>query len=514
MDIDSAESSLEALKKIIVDLRKIKTQGSKTALFKHMVNNTNIRDAEVFKDNAVNLSGFLDLIWYENESLILGGMTEKSFNTSSTDDIFFPEQIRKKLNWSSAWSRFGADIHRFSMLCDQYPAENLFITYSNTDLSGKLNTLPRLLFLTNNAMFPYYCDMFFNNHLAEKTVSENDLQPDEQKYAPVFKGKMPEKISVTSFKKYISCPYTFYLSDVMKFQEQGAELFELQPYQSGDIIHNVLEEYGKNFKTSVPDENTLTSFIDLEFEKQLRRQIGFSVNNIALMQCAEIKKSLESFIKYEIEYRKSFTKHEIIHTEIKLNVPFGELQNALPYKMPIINDALKDIAIVGKIDRIDLVTDRDDNKCCHIIDYKTAKTPVTPFEAHISKNISAHLDKKSMTAIKDDNNMYFCDMQLVIYKLMTQFMREKFNIEEKIPVKCGYFNLPEDTAKTGILFFDKLDELCLANGARTLNYLMNEIFISKNFWPPSLDSEYSIAKNYFENCNENDFATGTEEIYE
>lgn len=511
MDINSSESSLEALKNIIVQLRSAASDTLKMPVFRYLCNSTNIRDAEVFKDNAVNFSGFLDLIWYENKSLIIGGFTEEAFASSRQEDIIFPEHVRRQLNWSSAWSRFGADIHRFKTLVETYAPDKLFITFAAADIKGALNTLPRLLFTVNDKLLLEYCDLLFNSKLTGKINLENENSASRLKYSSSFHGAMPERISVTGFKNYISCPYTFYLRNILNKEEQGAELFELQPEQSGTIIHNVLEQYGRKFTSVIPDREDLNKFIITEFEKQLHAVIGYSINNIAVMQAAEIKKSLEAFINCELAYRQSFKKHEILCSEYKMNVNFAQLHSRIPAqwqeKLPAPPEEILKINIVGKIDRIDICNGNDDLTVCNIIDYKSAKKPQSPADAHLNKKCPVHLSGKSIFAGYDKrgNELYFKDMQLVIYKLLAQFMREELNIPSDIPINCGYFNLPEDISETSIEFFAELDDEMLFAGFAALQYLLTEIFSEKNFWPPSFEDKYGIAGTYFPECDSGDF---------
>ena len=162
MDINSAENTLETLKNIIVQLRKIDEPSDRMLLFKYMCKTTNIANAEQFKDEALNLSGFLDLIWYENKSLIIGGISEEAFAGTAPEDMLFPENIRRQLNWSSADSRFGADIHRFNQLVKQYSSDEIFITFASANKSGSLYTLPRLLFTGSDTVLLEHCRLLFN----------------------------------------------------------------------------------------------------------------------------------------------------------------------------------------------------------------------------------------------------------------------------------------------------------------------------------------------------------------
>ena len=510
MNVNEAEISLEALKNVIIQIRKSKNNDLKLHLFKHLCNTISLNDTEQFKDNALNFSGFLDLIWYENNSLIISGITEESFASSSTEDMLFPENIRNDLNWSSARSRFGADIHRFEQLLARYDNDNLLITFPLANTSGSLNTLPRLFFNVNDDKLLKYCKLLFNAEFLEKLPQLNNEKTEKIRYCADISDSMPDKISVTGFKKYINCPYTFYLQNILNCTEPSEEAFELQANQTGSIIHDTLENYGKIYADTIPNEDELQKNLLAELDRRFYAQIGYAVNNITVMQNEEMQKSLNAFCSVETDRRKSFATHKIISTEYKINISYGNLYDRMVQlwtDLPPPDEKLRNINIVGKIDRIDLVSDNTGKLECHIIDYKSAKNPDTPASAHLSSKLASHLDPESMQAAHNSrgNPLFFADMQLIIYRLMAEFMRDELNIPQNAEIKCGYFNLPEDTTQTALIFFDELDCNMLKNGASALHFLMHKIFAEKSFWPPALKQEYCIAYNYFPNADASDF---------
>lgn len=506
MDFNTAEVSLEGLKNTITAVRNINDKDKRMMLFRHICNSTELSGAEQFKDNAVTLSGFLDLIWYENPTLIIGGISEESFAGTAAEDMFFPEKIRCQLNWSSAYSRFGADIHRFRQLLTQYNTNELLITYSAADTDGTLNTLPRLFFTVADEKLLKHCKMLFNQELSEKINPVSDKQPTQLCYVPAFTDFMPEKINVTSFKAYINCPYTFYLENIRRCSKLDDEAIELHSAQIGDILHYVFESYGKKYSEEIPEDEELKKFLHSETEKFFTAKVGYSVNNITVMQNEVIHNSVDAFIQPEQQLRKSFASHKIHAVERKFDITYGELYKRIQQNtdniLPRIPEQLCNIRIIGKIDRIDLAKDSEGKNFCYILDYKTAGTAETPAKVHFSSKISEHLDEEIMFSA--DTEKYFSDMQLVIYNLLAEYFRNELDIPQNAEIKCGYFNLPSDVSKTQIEFFKELDRNVLLSGAAVLHYLMQKIFVEKHFWPPSLTYKYGIVKNYFPDITADD----------
>ena len=506
MDFNTAEVSLESLKNTITSVRNVNDSAERMMIFRHLCNSTEVSGAEQFKDNAVTLSGFLDLVWYENPSLIIGGISEESFAASAEEDMFFPEKIRCQLNWSSAYSRFGADLHRFRQLVTQYGEGELFITYSVADTDGMLNTLPRLFFNVDDEKLLKHCKMLFGQELSEKITPVSDKKIQQHRYTPAFTDDMPQKISVTALKTYINCPYTFYLERIRNCSKLEDEAIELQANQIGNILHCVFESYGKKYSDNLPEAEELQKFLHEETNKFFTAQVGYAVNNITVMQNEVMHKTIDAFMSAEQTIRSSFASHKIHAVEHKINIPYGELYDRIQQKMdnilPAIPEKLRNIHIVGKIDRIDLAQDSEGKNYCFILDYKTSGTSKKPSESHFAAKAAEHLDEEKMLAAGTDK--YFADMQLIIYNLLAECFRSELNIPQDAEIQCGYFNLPSDVSKTKTEFCTELDCNVLQCGAAVLHYLMQKIFIEKYFWPPSLSYQYGIIKNYFPDINTDD----------
>ncbi len=506
MDFNEAEISLEALKNAVNSARNVANEENCMLFFRHLLADSKISGTEQYKDNALTFSGFLDLIWYENNTLIIGGITEESFASASQEDMFFPEHLRCQLKWSSAYSRFGADIHRFRQLLSQYDKTSLLITHSAADTAGSLTTLPRLFFNVDDEKLLKHCDLLFNNKLAQINIPSSQLDYKKFICEPAFTDYMPQRISVTSFKTYIECPYTFYLEKIRSCSKLEDESIELSAAQLGNLLHAVFEKYGKIYANSLPEEKELSEFLHTELDKSFISQIGNAVNNLTVMQNEVMHSSIDGFMQMEYQTRTSFASHKIHAVEHKIDILYGELYDRIQQKwdnlLPEINDELRNIRLVGKIDRIDIAEDKDSNIFCRIMDYKTSNKEKKPSEAHFKTKNSEHLDEEIMLAAEP--NKYFADMQLVIYNLLAETFRNELKIDENAVIKCGYFNLPKDTEQTKIELFNELDGQVLQNGAKAMHYLMQKIFIDKYFWPPSLSYIYGFMKNYFPEISNDD----------
>ena len=59
-------------------------------------------------------------------------------------------------------------------------------------------------------------------------------------------AKMFREISVTQFSNYLSCPFRFYLQNLMGMNDNKPTEMEMDPRQFGTLFHQVLDDFGGN----------------------------------------------------------------------------------------------------------------------------------------------------------------------------------------------------------------------------------------------------------------------------
>lgn len=179
----------------------------------------------------------------------------------------------------------------------------------------------------------------------------------------------PRELSATNFEILCRDAYTIYAKYILKLKPLDDLDREVQPYDFGNIIHNILQRYNNEHRHQLP-ENALEELLNLG-------ERVFADEHVPPEQYAfwypRFVEAMEWYVTQEAQYRP---KVETVHNEIEGFMKFDDL----------------DFKIKAKADRIDETKDGYVN----IIDYKTGsyrtdkemvsgKAPQLPIEALIAE---------------------------------------------------------------------------------------------------------------------------------
>ncbi len=204
----------------------------------------------------------------------------------------------------------------------------------------------------------------------EKEFNEYSGLIDEEKIIRDIKIKNENKVySNTYLETYAKCPYHFLLSRLLNVEEVERYFEEYSPMDMGNIYHEVLNQYYKNYKEDIVEkikdkenfkvENTLKTIKKLIYS--YGGDYGYnSKNKSDLLILENTKEKIEKFI-YEDIKRLSKNKESLI--------PHGfEVAFGMDDEFFIEVDGEK-IRLKGKIDRIDKILNEDKYI---IMDYKSS----------------------------------------------------------------------------------------------------------------------------------------------
>jgi len=181
-----------------------------------------------------------------------------------------------------------------------------------------------------------------------KSLDEYEEKEGKESFPKEFKYKIG-RISYSQLNTYQSCPKKYEYSYVYKIPTPPKG-----PLAFGSTIHNTLNEFYVIHKRSkeglegINEKPTLKKLLEIYDEKWISRGYGSKEEE------KERKKS-------GVKALKSFFKNLYKEKDIVIGLEQG------------FSIHLKDISFVGKIDRIDLIGEKDGKKEVRIIDYKTGK---------------------------------------------------------------------------------------------------------------------------------------------
>lgn len=154
------------------------------------------------------------------------------------------------------------------------------------------------------------------------------------------------KMSVTGLNTYLQCPYKFKLNTILRTPRAKAPYLAL-----GTAVHKALEEYYKSIIAT--NKTPKDDFLIQEFEKALNKEV--LTKKEKKTQLRKGKAILNSYLK---NYKDQIKKPEYL--ERLFGYGFSKIY-------------VKDVPLVGKVDRVDLIKQEQGEKVVRVVDYKTGK---------------------------------------------------------------------------------------------------------------------------------------------
>ena len=210
---------------------------------------------------------------------------------------------------------------------------------------------------------PEYFDRLESISLA-KTGKKGEFKNKE-----VAKKLFGENIGVSASRldSFYMCPFSFFCRYGLK--ANAIKTAELQPTDSGIIIHGVLEEvlskYEKGSFLELSDED-LRAVISRYLKKYLEeKKGGFQDKSKRFMFL--YNRMIEVLMLIFERLKNEFSKVSFKPVDFELTV--GDDEKIPAYTLPLVDGK---ISVYGSIDRVDLM-EKDDIKYIRVVDYKTGE---------------------------------------------------------------------------------------------------------------------------------------------
>lgn len=206
------------------------------------------------------------------------------------------------------------------------------------------------------------------------------------------------KTSVSRLEQYRSCPFSFFLKYGLSLKEKST--FKVASIDTGNFMHETIDSF---FNIISEKEINLREITDEELEiiieKIITEKLGLKKNYIFSstekyrVLVYRLKKLIKRAMKYII-YSISVSDFEVLGNEVE----FKKESDYPPIILEIENN--RKIEITGKIDRIDIASDKE-NKFIRIIDYKssTKSIDLNQVVAGIQIQLLTYLD--AVTSIEE-----------------------------------------------------------------------------------------------------------------
>ncbi len=435
-----------------------------------------LNDARVYsvhEPQAVALQGWLEMSWTGASVVILSGFNEGMIPESVSSDAFLPEKLRRNLGLKSNSKRLARDRFLLHALVKSRK-ENLHITVLKSGDDNTMYKPSRLLFACDEDTLVERARYLFGENSPQTAASGGALERFEYPFIkPPEPVKTPERLSVTSFKSYLQCPFRFYLSRILKMEPAGGDALEMDAMTFGTICHRAVETYGKVYKSIGREADDIAEVMVGEAKRAVEEKYGSRLSLALAFQLENICNRLKKVAAVEAQNRTE--KWEIVSCESS-------------YSMDVMG-----VRVDGKIDRIEYNPDLD---LWRVLDFKTSSRAADPLEAHLSrKDADPASDPGVMVpARKGTEFRKWVDLQIPLYiKLLEQNRSLVVSAGgqgfDPSKVIAGYFNMPDELTQTGIILWDGLNGELVRKAFDCCEKVVEKI-MNRVFWPPAENVEY------------------------
>ena len=361
------------------------------------------------RQDEVLVIGSQDAFKEKSKATFLLGANEGMYPERISPEAFFPleegEILERLLHWKKD------DLHKQSLKRLEFyhtlsiASKHLYISYSLSDSQGDglspaylvkllkklfpglveqevLQEDPNYFFSKETALIHFIKDSLSGGITAEKSryfrirehfsgILDNlyKFRMEEERDGRVAEALVREVLlrdgrpvfSISKLENYGSCPYKFFVSNVLHPQEQKD--YELRSLDLGTLYHNVLDKVGRQDwleeKEAGERKDLVGSIIRAEAEAQ---GLGRLDSNALLYQLGRIVEEgggIVDFLREERD-RDAFKPgfYELV---------FGEGGRVAPYSLKLADG--REVSMEGKIDRVDLL-ERDGAAWLRVMDYK------------------------------------------------------------------------------------------------------------------------------------------------
>ena len=403
-----------------------------------------VRDRHLYPDRSaknIDLEGWLELLWEDAPHLIVTGMNDSCVPESVVSHAYLPDSARKFLGVTDNEKRFARDAYLLTALVESRRHGNgrVDFIFGRQSVSGDPLRPSRLLFLCPDEELPQRTLQFFSGE-------SKDVQPLPWHLAWKLKpeqlpsdAKVFQRLSVTSFKSYLTCPFRFYLRYGLEMEDVESGKSEMNAMEFGNLVHDTLEAYGKD-----PEANQLTAahqikaFFHDQIDRILHYVYGKQWTTPVVIQREAARQRLGWWAEIEAAQRKA--GWQIVDPESQIG------SDDDPFM-------ISGMWIRGRIDRIE----KHPQLGYRVFDFKTfspREKSVVDFHVSPIKRSENIEDFPEWCRVTNEHGKpsRWTDLQLPLYRLA---------LEERFPgdiISVGYVTLGKTKKEIAISMWDNLEE--------------------------------------------------------
>jgi hypothetical protein len=428
---------------------------------------------------AVEILGWLELPLDDSRALIVTSFNEGFVPKSTGADPFLPDRFRRELGLLNNERRYARDAYATCVLC--HSGKELRVLFARRDAEDNPCQPSRLVFACCDASLIRRAQRFFAELKAPPAprrllLAPDGPIPDESQFTvPIPQGPYKEldRISVTHFKAYLACPYRYYLRNVRGLEAVTDSGRELDGSAFGNLLHGTLSALGRDrgAPRCATREQDVFDFLAERMQAMAQDVYGSDMRRPSIrLQLEQARQRLRAFSAKQVALVREGWR--IVHAE-----GADGARDDLWHTWEVDGDS---IILVGRIDRIDF---SEATGALRILDYKTADNAQTPDSTHRKKEA-------------------WIDLQLPLYRHLLQAVR--LIVPADVSVELGYFNLPKQRDKTGVVLAS-WDDATLESADAKAKEVIRKLR-DKVFWRPEYNPVPAFSEDFAAICLDNVFS--------
>jgi len=313
---------------------------------------------------TIELLGWLELALDDAPALIVTGFEQGKVPETIRGDTYLPNRLRQSLGIVDNDRRLARDLYATELLLQS--REEVAFVSGRRNSAGDPEVPSRIIFHCEESDVPLRTRRFLDGSSPRTSAH---LSGEEKSYE-LPRGAVERKvetIGVTSFARFLSAPYLFYLEKVLRLDSTDDRSREIQPMNFGNLAHDVLQAFGeKEGLRDSTEESAIAEFLSSELGRRAKANFGKSPLPAVRLQLEQLDFRLRAFARVQAE--RAAAGWRIRETEWE---PASK-----SYEFMVDDEPIR---IRGRIDRIDYHPGRGE---WAIWDYKTGETCGKPLTKH------------------------------------------------------------------------------------------------------------------------------------
>jgi hypothetical protein len=409
---------------------------------------------------AVPLLGWLELPLDDAPALVVTTFNEGFAPSSQMADAWLPDKLRRRLGLVDNARRLARDAYATSVLV--HSRRDLAVIVGKRNAQGDPLMPSRLLFAVEDGKLAARAKLLFGEPPRPAAGDGESRRPAVKRCFPVPQPRPLEKpiesLSVSAFRRYLACPYRFYLHHLLQPKPIDDAARELDARSFGNLTHDVLKMFGECDDCNATDEARIAEMLQDFLEQLALKLFGRRRSPAIQIQLAQLRERLRAFAARQAERAKDGWRIMAVEKDLDKD----------PSALLMVDEA--PIRLRGRIDRIDVHPEKGHA----IFDYKTGEGGVDPERAHRK------------------NKQEWIDLQLPLYRHLgigMGFDDRKLNV--------GYVLLPKRLKAVGFAE-PTWGESDYAAAIKTAHAVVRGI--RGNVFGPPLDPEYPESDDFAAIC--------------